>query len=158
MKVSFRGYFTKHKKMEKSALNYAKLVSKKLLSKYPQVKEVKLTFLKNEIGWTNGYHWLWTEATGTIEIVIPGRYRSLPRSKWLVLHEIFHAIQRIEKRLNKSLFKVVYEGKKFYWSAKNNSFVDAKKRKISNPPWEIEVRRRSGKIFGKRNTDLAWPS
>ena len=158
MKVNSRGYFTKNRKMEKSAIYFTKKVAKKIFKGYSQVKEIKITFLKNQIEWTYGYHWIWNPKNGSVEIVIPGGYRGLYRSKWLIVHEMFHARQRIEGRLNKSLLRVVYENKRFFWSRTKKEFVDSKGKVFKNPPWEIEVRRRSGKIFGKKNTDLAWGS
>lgn len=142
--------------MEKSTLLYVKKICPKILKDYPQVKKIKLTFIKHEIEWTNGLHWLWDSTSKTIELVIPGNYRGIMRAKWLVLHDLYHARQIMDGRLNRSLYNVVYEGKKFKWSRSKSEFVCSKGKVVKNPPWEIEVRRRSGKVFGKKNSDLAW--
>jgi len=161
MKISCCGYFTESKTLENSALRFLKEVAPKILKSHSsKVKKLEIKFFKNSIPWGSyGFKRLWNAKTKTATIAISYLFRSLHRSKWLIIHELFHLRQLIEKRFNskslhistarfqfpngKKIYKFEY-CKKYYICLNTN-------RIFKYAPWEEEVWMSSNKFCRSNN-------
>lgn len=139
MKIVVRGYLTKNRALEKAAVRIVEKHAEKMLGRsIKKIDRIILTFaLRNPRKWIWGHHWI--VQGSTIEIYIPHIYRKYRvNTKWLIFHELGHARQRLEKRLNKSLIRVKYKSTKRA-RARIYPWSDAQDEFIGGTPWEKEV-------------------
>ena len=149
MNLRLCGYFPQKTIKEKRLGYYAKFLAKNLLKNHPKIKTIQLTFFKNRVDFDNGFSWL--VKGDRVEIRIGYNFKNFRDAKWLIKHDLFHARQILEGRLNKNLDLVVFTNRKgirkTFKAKKPNVgqryyyYVDVEtgKKYLYNEPWEMEV-------------------
>lgn len=83
--------------MEKACFRTLKEYAPKILGKnVKKIKEIKIIFIKDYADWNYGFNWLFNK--GVAIIGVPRFYRSIHRAQWLIIHELAHLKQIVEKR------------------------------------------------------------
>lgn len=153
-KLKLCGYFPKRTRRERELGSFALAMYEKIHGKNDRIKNVQLTFMKHRANWDLGFSWL--VRYDTIEIVIPKKYKKKHHAKWVIVHELCHAKQMLEKRLNKNLDKIIYtnprgETKTFNLRIDGEYRCLESGRRYAWAPWELEVRNLVDKHWGKTN-------
>lgn len=153
MIIKYSGYFTKTRKLENACLRAAQIFAPQILGRknLPKIKELRIIFRKNKIyNWEHGYGWLFKN--GIARIYVPKLFRSYHRGAWLVLHELAHLRQIVEKRLiANNINKLMKYGKARDRMKTYNKFkCITTNRKVKQFPWEEEVWRMTEKEHGSK--------
>lgn len=148
------GYFPKRTERERQLGSFALSMYEKIHGKNKRIKNLQLTFMKHKADWSNGFSWL--VRYDTIEIVIPKKYKNKHTAKWIITHELCHAKQMLEGRLNKNLDKILYTNRRgetteYRWVSSGQFQSMKSGRKFFFEPWEVEVRNMVDKYWGKTN-------
>jgi len=166
MIVSIHGELTGDQRLERGLQLFVEKWAPVVLEG-TRVNEVKLCFRKDRFNFKNGFKVL--TCYDVVHLVIPKNYRGHWRSRWLVIHDLCHAVQQLEKRLGKSTQRVFYAPPKklgpkgVYIKIKGGrGAFKAPNGEVMGPIWEDEVNRLMmpkylGKRFHKQLRDRAWP-
>ncbi len=149
MKLRLCGYFPLRTSKERRLGKYAVKMAEALLRDFPRIKTVQLTFSKYRADYNYGFSWL--VKGNRVEIYIPRNFKKPVHAKWLIRHDLRHAKQILEKRLNKDLAMVKFTNRKGLtrrfklvagpgWYGQYKC-LETGRVYVDNEPWEVEVRK-----------------
>ena len=140
-KLILCGYFPKRTEYYRQLGKFAMEMCNVIFQDDRRLKTVQLTFMKNVANWDDGFAWLFID--GKVEILIPRKYKH--RARWLIVHELCHAKQMAEGRINRNLDKIKYTNKSgvtknYIWVSDAKYFCKEDRRHYDEYlPWETEA-------------------
>ncbi len=164
MNIRLRGSFTPSRKLEHQCLvnveHYAPLILGDYLN---DIKTINVWFCDYKVDWKQGYKWLLNNKE--IKLVIAKGYRSHFRAEWMIIHDLCHCAQMIEKRLNKSVKKTWYRSPTSEYHYRYDMLVRDGKwvyRRLDDgvtfrsAPWEDEANDMTDRYMGTIRSNKAW--
>lgn len=151
MKLRICGYIPKRirgRKHERVLGSIARTYARELLKDHPRIKTIQVTFARRNFNYNDGMKWI--VKGERVEIVI-GRRHKHSAGCWLIRHELRHAKQILEGRINRSLERVVFTNRRGLTRTFQSESVKGRYYLMyrcvetgrlfdqSDVPWELEV-------------------
>lgn len=149
MKLHVGGYIRSGKRMKRLLCREAKDLAEELLRDHARIRRLRITFTKDDPNWDYGFSWLVNY--DQVEIVVPSRFSNYEAIGWLLRHELRHAKQILEGRLNKNLQLVRFTNRRGLTRTfkpipptgtqryAEYRCVETGKKCHNREPWEMEV-------------------